>query len=98
MSVRKLRFIFTRTGQGVTYLDPAGAPLRRTLPSRGLERGLVPAARFDKLLSRAVTVGVSVGHRTAQLLDARCVPCGLPGSLVFPAVQVVFGGLAGGEE
>jgi len=69
-----------------------------TLPSRGPKRRLVPAARFDELVSRAATVGVSVGHRAAQLLDGWCFPRGLFGLLAFPAVQAVFGGLAGGEE
>ena len=62
------------------------------------ERRLVPAARFDELVSRAATVGVSVSHRAAQFLDGWCFPCGLSGSLAFPAVQVGFGGLAGGEN
>jgi hypothetical protein len=53
---------------------------------------------LDELLSCAAAVGVSVGHRAAQLLDAWCWPCGLSGSLAFPAVQVGFGSLAGGEE
>ena len=69
-----------------------------TLPSRGPERRLVPAARLDELLGRAATVGVGVGHGAAQLPDEWCLRCGLSGSLAFPAVQVVFGGLAGGEE
>ena len=69
-----------------------------TLPSRGPKRRLLPAPRLDELLSRAAMVGVSVGHRAAQLLDEWCFPYGLFGSLAFPAVQVVFGGLAGGEE
>jgi len=55
-------------------------------------------ARLDELLGRAATVGVSVGHGAAQLLDGWCLRCGLSGSLAVPAVQVVFGGLAGGEE
>ena len=75
-----------------------GAGQVSTLPSRGLKRRLVPAARLDELLSRAAAVGVSVGHGAAQLLDGWCFPGGLFGSLAFPAVQVVFGGLAGGEE
>ena len=75
-----------------------------TLPSRGPKRRLVPAARLDELLSRAATVGVGVGHRAAQFFDVAqfsdvwYLRCGLSGSLAFPAVQVVFGGLAGGEE
>jgi hypothetical protein len=64
----------------------------------GPKRRLVPAARFDELLGRAAPVGVSVGHGAAQLLDRWCFRCGLFGSLAYPAVQVVFGGLAGGEE
>jgi hypothetical protein len=73
-------------------------PAVSTLPSRRPKRRLVPAARSDELLSCAATVGVSVGHGAAQLLDGWCLPCGLPGSPAFCAVQVVFGGLAGGEE
>jgi hypothetical protein len=69
-----------------------------TLPSRGPKRRLVPAARLDELLGGAATVGVSGGHGAAQLPDEWCLRCGLSGSLAFPAVQVVFGGLAGGEE
>jgi len=69
-----------------------------SLPSRGPKRRLVPVVRLDELLSRAATVGVSVGHGAAQLLDGWCLRCGLSGSLAFPSVQVVFGGLAGGEE
>jgi len=69
-----------------------------TLPSRGPKRRLVPAARFDELAGRAATVGVSVGHRAAQFLDGWCFLRGLSGSPAFPAVQVGFGGLAGGEE
>jgi hypothetical protein len=42
--------------------------------------------------------GVGVGYSSAQLLDGWCVRCGLFGSFGFPAVEVVFGGLAGGEE
>ena len=76
----------------------AGAGEVGTLPSRGPERCLVPAARLDELLGGAATVGVGVGHGAAQFLDGRCLRCGLSGSLAFPAVQVVFGGLAGGEE
>jgi hypothetical protein len=53
---------------------------------------------LGELLGRAAMVGVSVGHRAAQLLDGCCLRCGLFGSLAFPAVQVVFGGLAGSEE
>lgn len=56
------------------------------------------AARFDELLGRAATVGVCVGHGAAQLLDEWRVRRGPFGSLPFPAVQVGFGGLAGGEE
>src|SRR6266496_2374933 len=41
---------------------------------------------------------MSVGHGAAQLLHGRCVRYPLFGSLAFPAVQVVLGGLAGGEE
>ena len=84
---------------------PAAGPERHgpdrpagTLPSRGPKRRLVPAARMDEPLSRAATVGVSVGHRAAQLLDTWCLRRGLSGSLAFPAVQAGFGGLAGGEE
>src|SRR6185437_1301569 len=69
-----------------------------TLPSRGPKRHLVAAARFDELLGRAATVGVSVGHGAAQLLDGWGLRCGLFGPLAFPAVQVGFGSLAGGEE
>src|SRR6185312_8855046 len=78
-----------------------------TSPSRGPERRLVAAARLDELLSGAAAVGVGVGHGAAQLpegqrlrcgLDRWCWRCGLPGWLAFPAVQVVLGGLAGGEE
>jgi hypothetical protein len=69
-----------------------------TLPSRGPKRRLVPAARLDELLSRAATVGVGVGHCAAQFFDGWCFRCGLFGSLAFPAVKVVFGGLAGSEE
>ena len=68
------------------------------LPSRGPKSRLVPAARLDELFNRAATVGVSIGHGAAQLLDGWCLRSGLFGSLAFPAVQVVFGGLAGGEE
>jgi hypothetical protein len=50
------------------------------------------------LLGGAATVGVDLGHGAAQLLDEWCWRCGLFGSLAFPPVQVVFGGLAGGEE
>jgi hypothetical protein len=64
----------------------------------GPKRHLVPAARLDELLSRAATVGVSIGHGTAQLPDGWCLPCGLFGSPAFCTVQIVFGGLAGGEE
>jgi hypothetical protein len=64
----------------------------------GPKRRLVPAARLDELLGRAATVGVSVGHGTAQILDEWRVRCGPFDPLAFPAVQVVFGGLAGGEE
>jgi hypothetical protein len=65
----KLKFFFTERAR------VSAARTRLALPSdgryrRGSERGLVPAARFDELLSRAATVGVSVGHRAAQLLDA----------------------------
>ena len=69
-----------------------------TLPSRGPEHCLIPAVRLDELLGGAATVGVGVGHRTAQFLDERCLRYDLLGSLAFSAVQVVFGGLAGGEE
>jgi hypothetical protein len=62
------------------------------------KRHLVPAARLDELLGRAATVGVSVGHGAAQFLDGWGLRCGPFGSLACPAVQVVFGGLAGGEE
>jgi hypothetical protein len=48
-----------------------------TLPSRGPKRRLVPSARFDELVSRAATVGVSVRHRAAQFLDGWCFPRGL---------------------
>jgi hypothetical protein len=68
------------------------------LPSREPKRRLVLAARFDELLSRAAAVGMSVGHRAAQLLDGWCLPFGLFGSLALPPIQVGFGGLAGGEE
>jgi hypothetical protein len=37
------------------------------------------------------TVGVSVGHSVAQVLDECCSRCGLFGLLAFPAVEVVFG-------
>ena len=77
---------------------PARAGQMSTLPSRGPKRRLVPAARLDELLGGAATVGVSVGHGAAQLLDGWCLRCGLSDSLAFPAGQVVFGGLAGGEE
>jgi hypothetical protein len=53
---------------------------------------------LDELLGRAAAVGVGVGHGAAQFLDGWCLRRGLFGSLAFPAVQVVFGGLAGGEE
>jgi hypothetical protein len=59
---------------------------------------------LDELLSRAATVGVGVGHRAAQFFDVAqffgvwCLRCRLSGSPAFPVVQVVFGGLAGGEE
>jgi hypothetical protein len=53
---------------------------------------------LDELLGGAATVGVGVGHGAAKLLDGRCLRCGPFGSLTFTAVQVVFGGLAGGEE
>ena len=69
-----------------------------TLPSRGPKRHLVPAARSDELLGRAAAVGVGVGHGAAQLLDEWCFRYGLSGSFAFAAVQVVFGGLASGEE
>ena len=48
----------------------AGGGEVSTLPSRGPKRRLVPVARLDELLSRAATVGMSAGHRAAQLLDA----------------------------
>jgi len=55
---------------------------------RGSERGLVPAARFDELLSRAAAVGVSVGHRAAQFRDEN--PSREPGrSLILRAGAVV---------
>ena len=76
----------------------AGAGQVSTLPSRGPKCRLVPVARLDELVSGAATVGVSLSHRAAQFLDGWCFPCGLSGSLTFPAVQVGFGGLAGGEE
>ena len=50
-------------------IGSAGAGQVSTLPSRGPKRRLVPMARLDELLGRAATVGVSVGHRAAQLLD-----------------------------
>lgn len=65
---------------------------------RGPKRHLVPAARLDELVSCAATVGVGVGHGAAQLSDRWCLRFGLSGSLAFPAIQVVFGGLAGSEE
>ena len=70
----------------------------RTLPSRVPKRRLVPAAGLDELLGRAATVGVGVGHGAAQLSERWGFRCGLSGSLTFPAVQVGFGRLAGGEE
>ena len=69
-----------------------------TLPSRGPEHCLIPAVRLDEVLGGTAPVGVGVGHGAAQFLDERCLRYGLLGSLAFSAVQVVFGGLAGGEE
>ena len=68
------------------------------LPSRGPKRGLVLVACLDELPGGAAAVGVGVGHGAAQLLDERCLRCGLCGSLAVRAVQVLFGGLASGEE
>ena len=77
---------------------PAGADEMSALRSREPECGLVPAPGLDELLGGAAAVGVGVGHSAAQLCDGRCVRRGLSGSLAVRAVQVVFGGLAGGEE
>src|SRR5690348_10156785 len=64
----------------------------------GPERRLVPAARLGELLHGAAAVGVGVGHGAAQPLDKRRWRFGRFNWLAFLTAQVVFGGLAGGEE
>src|SRR5215467_694969 len=89
------------TERGNLLVQNAGTMVPRqacALPSRGPERRLVLVARFDEPLSRTAAVGMSVGHRAAQVLDRWCFPCGPFDSLAFPVGQVGFGGLAGGEE
>jgi hypothetical protein len=79
-------------------VSAGGRPGGHSAVMHGPERRLVPAARLDELPGCAAAVGVSVGHGAAQLIDEWRLPPGPFGPLAFAAVQVVFGGLAGGEE